>query len=170
MALVDKDDKAKGGPSPLAQGAVFLVLTLATAGVGWLAGDRLGQANRGEGADKETSAAPVPGAHGDDEESVEQEVVRAPNVRPIAAITTNLAEPSDTWVRAELALVFDGEPDPAVAEAVHQDILAYLRTLRLRQVDSPSGFQYLRADLEERARIRSEGAVTGVLVRTLLFE
>lgn len=85
-------------------------------------------------------------------------------------ITTNLAGPTGTWVRLELALVFEGETDLLLSQTIHQDILAYLRTVKIHQVEGASGFQHLRTDLEERARIRSEGKVTGILIRTLLFE
>ena len=67
-------------------------------------------------------------------------------------------------------LVFEGEPDPAMAAAIHQDLFAYLRTVKLRQVETASGLQHLRSDLAERASIRSEGAVKQILFRALLFE
>ena len=85
-------------------------------------------------------------------------------------ITTNLAGPTETWVRLELALVFAEKGDLVIAQTVQQDVLAYLRTVKFHQIDGPSGFQHLKSDIEERAAIRSEGKVKGVLIRTLLFE
>ena len=91
-------------------------------------------------------------------------------VLPIEPITTNLAAPSDIWVRMELSLVFNGAPDNAIAEQIQQDFLAFMRTVKLPQVEGASGFQHLKEDLEERARIRSGGRVKKILIKTLLFE
>jgi flagellar FliL protein len=45
-----------------------------------------------------------------------------------------------------------------------------MRTVKLPQVEGASGFQHLKEDLEERARIRSGGRVKKILIKTLLFE
>jgi len=37
-------------------------------------------------------------------------------------------------------------------------------------VEGPSGFINLKAELDERAAIRSDGKISKVLVRTILFE
>jgi flagellar FliL protein len=42
--------------------------------------------------------------------------------------------------------------------------------VKLAQVEGASGFQHLKADLEERAAVRSGGKVRKILIRTLLFE
>ena len=57
-----------------------------------------------------------------------------------------------------------------MAENIHQDLLAFRRTVKMHQVEGDSGYQHLRADLQERAAIRSGGKVKEVLVRALLFE
>lgn len=85
-------------------------------------------------------------------------------------ITTNLAAPDQTWVRAEFSLGVDGEADEAVIEQIQSDVLAYLRTVRLQSVSHPSGFQHMLVDIQDRAALRSEGAVKRVFVRALLFE
>lgn len=150
----------------MVQMLLLVGLTALTAGAGWFAGGYLQDRAGGEAA--EPAAAESGGHGGGNKEDGKPHGM--PGVLDIQAITTNLAEPSDVWVRAELSLVFDGMPDPAVAEAVHQDLFAYIRTVRLRQVETASGFQHFRSDLEERARIRSDGAVDKILFRALLFE
>ena len=85
-------------------------------------------------------------------------------------ITTNLSFPSDRWVRLEVALLFRDKPDEKNAEAIHQDILGYLRTVTLQQIEGPRGFQYLKEDLEERADLISEGRVARLLFRTFVIE
>lgn len=85
-------------------------------------------------------------------------------------ITTNLSFPTDRWIRLEVALLFKDKPDEKTAEAVHQNILAYLRTVTLQQIEGPRGFQYLKEDLEERADLISEGRVSRMLFRTFVIE
>ena len=51
-----------------------------------------------------------------------------------------------------------------------KDIMAYLRTVSLQQVEGPRGFQYLKDDLQERVDLRSEGRVSKVMFRTLVIE
>jgi len=94
-----------------------------------------------------------------------------PLVLDLPAITTNLAAPADTWFRMELSLQLDQpSSDPKLASTIQQDLLAFMRTVKLHQIEGASGFQHLKADLAERAAIRSDGHVKGVLVRTLIFE
>lgn len=45
-----------------------------------------------------------------------------------------------------------------------------MRTVKLDQIQSASGFRHLKSDLEERADIRSDGRIKRVLIKTFLFE
>jgi flagellar protein FliL len=102
----------------------------------------------------------------------------APPVQPstivdLPPIVTNLGAPQDTWVRLEGSIIFDPRtlPHPeAVAGRIGDDILAYLRTLSLRQLEGPIGLENIRQDLSERAAIRSEGKVRGFVIRTLVVQ
>jgi flagellar FliL protein len=88
-------------------------------------------------------------------------------------IVTNLGAPQDTWVRLEGSIIFDPRtlPHPdAVAGQIGDDILAYLRTVSLRQLEGPIGLENIRQDLNERAAIRSEGKVRGFVIRTLVVQ
>lgn len=163
MAAAEAEAAQTKGPSLVVQLAVFAALTSLAVGGGWLTGGMLD----GGKAAAEDAAAPAE-AHGDAHGAGE-----APGdlrVVPLATITTNLADPTELWVRLEAAVVFAEAPDTEMAERVHQDILAYLRTVKARQIEGPSGFQHLKTDLDERARLRSGGKVKQVLIRTLLFE
>ncbi|MGB3387257.1 MAG: flagellar basal body-associated FliL family protein [Pseudaminobacter sp.] len=151
------------GPSLPIQIAVLLGITAAAIGLGWFSGQYL---NSQAAADKAALAAQTPegaedGKHAPTERDTE--VLLPP-------ITTNLAAPTTTWVRLEASIVLDEPQEATLADEIHQDLLAYLRTVRLHQVEGASGFQHLKADLTERARIRSEGHVKQVLIRTLIFE
>jgi flagellar FliL protein len=85
-------------------------------------------------------------------------------------ILTNLAYPSTSWVRLEVALMFKDKPDPKIAEAVHQDIMLYMRTVTLQQIEGPRGFQYLKDDIQDRADQISEGKLSKILFRTFVVE
>jgi flagellar FliL protein len=95
------------------------------------------------------------------------------HMKQLAPVVTNLAEPRDTWIRLEASIVFEDEAvatDDVLAGRIAEDFLAYFRTISLAQVDGPSGMQHLREDLTDRARIRSDGRVSEVVVQTLVFQ
>lgn len=172
-AIAQQEGAPKKGPSLVIQLAVLLVLTLIAAGAGYFSGGMLKGETAQDGAAAQPEAghgAKKEGGHGEaaPEDAAAADLKRG--IYNLPAITTNLAAPTDTWIRVELAGVFDGQPDPTVADAVHQDILAYLRTVKLHQVEGASGFLHLKDDMDERARIRSEGKMTSVLIRTIVFE
>jgi len=162
MAIIDDSAPPKQGPSLVLQLALLAGLTVVAVGIGWGSGLYLTGGQSG-------SAAQDPAAQKASETTL-AEVQAAMGVVYLEPITTNMAGPSGTWVRLELALIFDGDADLMLAQTIHQDILSYMRTVKIHQVEGASGFQHLRSDLEERAVIRSEGKVKGILIRTLLFE
>jgi flagellar FliL protein len=88
-------------------------------------------------------------------------------------VVTNLAEPSDTWIRMETSIVFPNGalPDPHVTAAeIRQDILAYIRTMNVDQLEGPSALQHLREDLNERVAIRTSGLVRELIIETLVLQ
>lgn len=161
----DNDAKGKGKSGLIVTIAIVLVLSLIAAGGGWMLGGVLAP----QVAEPEEAAAVAEGgaehaAEGEDEIKVRENLV------PLEPITTNLSYPSDNWIRIEVSLVFSGVPDNVLADQIHQDILAYLRTVSLQQIEGPRGFQYLREDLRERVMLRSEGRVNDLLLRTFVIE
>ena len=94
-------------------------------------------------------------------------------VKPLDAVITNLASPSDTWIRLETAIVFKTKdienPDVAAAE-LRQDMLAYLRTISMGQLEGPSALQHLREDLNERAQLRTKGRVSELIIEALIIQ
>ena len=97
----------------------------------------------------------------------------ASTIVDLPPIVTNLGAPQDTWVRLEGSIIFDARtlahPD-AVAGQIGDDILAYLRTVSLRQLEGPIGLENIRQDLNERAAIRSDGKVRAFVIRTLVVQ
>lgn len=151
--------------------AAFAILTLVGAGGGWVVGTMIAPQIKAAEESRKAEEAKA-GGHGGGkaEEGLPHISTEANNVVQLEAITTNLAYPSENWIRLEVALLFKGAPDVALAEDIHQDILAYLRTVSLQQVQGPRGFQYLRDDIQERVDLRSEGRVSKVMFRTFVIE
>ena len=167
----NKEGEGKKKSGLMALAIPLVVLTLVGGGGGWAIGTMLSP--QVKQAKEAAAAAEAPAAaHGEakKEEGLPHVSTEANGVVALEPITTNLAYPSENWIRVEVALMFNGPPDVKVAEDVHQDILAYLRTVSLQQVEGPRGFQYLKDDLQERVDLRSEGRVSKVMFRTLVIE
>jgi flagellar protein FliL len=91
----------------------------------------------------------------------------------LPTIVTNLGAPQDTWVRLEASLLFDPKVAPhpeALGAQIAEDILAFLRTTTLSQIQGAAGLQYLRQDLNDRVATRSSGAVKQLMIRTLVVQ
>lgn len=148
------------------------VLTLVGAGGGWVVGGMI--APKDPLADQKKAEAEAAAKEGEKGKGGEKGLphisTEANGVVLLEPITTNLAYPSDSWVRLEVALAFNGPPEVAMAESIHQDILAYMRTISLQQIEGPRGFQYLRDDIQERANLRSQGKVAKILLRSFVIE
>ena len=99
--------------------------------------------------------------------------VEPSTIYDLPPIVTNLGAPQDTWIRLEASMVFDPKilPHPeAVAGKIGEDILAYVRTVTLKQLEGPIGLQAIREDLNDRAATRSEGKVRELVLRTLVVQ
>lgn len=160
--------------SPILTIAAIAVVTLIGAGAGWVLGGMIAPKDPAAEAQKAEAASAHPAAGGEHGEKKEEGLPHistpAAGVVQLEPITTNLAYPSDNWVRLEVALAFNGPPELALAEQIHQDILAYMRTVSLQQIEGPRGFQYLKDDLQERVDLRSQGKVSKVMLRTFVIE
>ncbi|MFD1744833.1 flagellar basal body-associated FliL family protein [Rhizobium helianthi] len=172
-------DEAEGSEpkkkaSPIATIAGIAVVTLIGAGGGWVLGGMVAPKDPNAEANKAQAAAAQPEAAGEKggkkEEGLPHISTPAAGVVQLEPITTNLAYPSDNWVRLEVALAFNGPPELVLAEQIHQDIMAYMRTVSLQQIEGPRGFQYLKDDLQERVDQRSQGKVSKVMLRTFVIE
>lgn len=177
-------EKKKKGGGLVVTIVIVLVLTLLAAGGGWFLGSTLSgkfitQEKKDEIAKKAADAAAAAASEGGGgkkeakkpgEDTVPHLANEANGVVMLEPITSNLAYPSQSWVRLEVALLFDGKPDEKIAEEVHQDIMAYIRTVSLQQIQATRGFEYLRDDIKERAAVRSEGRVKDVMFRTFIIQ
>jgi flagellar FliL protein len=142
------------------------VLTLLGAGGGWALGKVVAPDIKGAAEAEARTAEEQKAA----EAGLPRISTEANNIVQLEPITSNLAYPSENWIRLEVALLFNGPPDVKVAEDIHQEILAYIRTVSLQQIEGPRGFQYLRDDIQERVDLRSQGRVSKVMFRTFVIE
>lgn len=173
MSLTTIEPAAPKKPSIIVTAGAIAVLSLLGIGGGWFVGQALlvpsmpsvtpPPVHVPEAAAGENKAAAAPaGEHG--------AAGAAPSLLALDPIVTNLGYPNENWIRLELALQFTGPGDTALAQDLHQEILTYLRTVSLQQLQGPRGFQYLRDDLREIVDLRSKGRVSKVLFRTFVIE
>jgi flagellar protein FliL len=95
------------------------------------------------------------------------------SLKAVAPVVTNLASSENDWIRLEASIVFKSSiqvnPDLMAAET-RQDLLAYLRTVSIAQIQGPSGLLHLRDDLNERVRLRSKGNIQELIVESLVIQ
>ncbi len=164
-ASTDGPTKAGKPRESIVQAIVaFAVLTLVAAGSGTLLGFHL--VGSLENALKSKAAeSPPPIA--------EPRYATGTSVHAISPVVANLASPEDVWVRLESSIIVADEevPNPDVlAGEIAEDILAYLRTLSLEQIEGPSGLLHLHEDLNDRVAIRSDGRVRELVIETLVVQ
>jgi flagellar FliL protein len=170
MADQDQNGESKKKPSPVITAAIVASLSILAGGGGWFVGNMVAPAP----AEPEVAATEPAGGEHEAPKGEEGDLPRlateANGIVALEPFTSNLAYPADNLVRMEISLAFKGQPDPALAEEIHQDIMTYMRTVSLQQIQGPRGFQYLRDDLIERVDLRSEGRVTNLMFRTFVIE
>ena len=91
----------------------------------------------------------------------------------IPPVVTNLASPRDLWVRIEGAVVFEGKTLPrgdVLAAEISADLLAFLRTETLDQIQGVAGLEHLRADIDERVQTRSGGVVKKFIIKAFVVQ
>jgi Flagellar basal body-associated protein FliL len=114
----------------------------------------------------------APDAHGGKaKEGSAEMIVSGP--RELPPIVTNLAAPEGTWIRLECAILFDnldGKTADILQKEIPADIMTYLRTLSLPQIQGGLGLQHLREDLNERVAARSQGKVKEIIVYTMVVQ
>ncbi|OJF94286.1 flagellar basal body-associated FliL family protein [Pararhizobium antarcticum] len=169
-------DEIEGGkpaakkPSPIVTIAAIGVLTLLAGGGGWMLGGMIAPPPENAAAAAVEPAGEEDGGKKKKDEGLPRVATEANGIVQLEAITTNLAYPSENWIRLEVALQFNGAPDVTLSEQIHQDIAGYLKTVSLQQIQGPRGFQYLKDDIQERVDLRSEGRVTNVIFRTFVIQ
>lgn len=164
---------------------VVLLLTLVGAGVGFAAGMLLQAEPQAEtaadaaaGDDDAKKAASggegqEAGAAGSEDAAVEQANLKGGRIIPLPDILTTLAEPKGKWIRLEGSIMAAAETESspeALAERSGEQIMGYLRTVHLPQIEGPSGLLGLRDDLNETIKVLSDGEVQAILIHGIVIE
>ena len=93
---------------------------------------------------------------------------------PLETIVVNLAGPDNRWLRFEGVVVFTGsaakENSASLPKYIMDDLVGFLRRTTLSQLDTAAGLEFLRDDMEELVRLRSNGRANTVLIKTLVVE
>jgi flagellar FliL protein len=149
-------------PSMLAMVAELVILTCFAIGAGGLFGMQMLGGNDA-GAPKHEAAAA---------KTQKGKYSEGSNLKALPVIVTNLAGAKGTWIRIEASFVLDADAPNAnaLAASISEDIVAYLRTVPVDQLEGPSGFLHLREDLNDRARIRSGGKIRELVIQGLVLE
>ncbi len=94
-------------------------------------------------------------------------------VHDLPPIITNLKAPYDTWIRLEASIIFDPKAvksPEATAAIMADDILAYLGTVTLDQLQGPLGLIAFRQEIADRVAARSNRQINEVVLRTLVVQ
>lgn len=108
--------------------------------------------------------------HGNDKDAKDPKKQQGPRLVSLPNMVTNLAFPEKVWIRIEASAVIEGDNADKLSAQVAEDIVAYLRTVTLEQIQGGSGYQYLREDLNERVRVRGQGKVRDFVLQSFIVE
>lgn len=129
-----------------------------------------GVSAEGHGAAKEGDGETSPDEETESAETIDPHSLRVVMFPPVL---TTLTEPKGKWIRLEGSILITSdaeEPPEVLAERSGEQILTYLRSLRLDQLEGPASILGLREDLTEMLRVLSNGQVKGILINGLVVE
>lgn len=90
----------------------------------------------------------------------------------IPSIIVDMAAEPKTRVRLDISIIaVHGTPDAtSLKSEVREDVIAFIKGLSVLDIQGARGFQHLREQLDDRARIRGRGAILGLLIGGLVLE
>jgi flagellar protein FliL len=94
-------------------------------------------------------------------------------VEPLTPVITNVANPKSVWIRLEGSIIVKSgsEVSPKVLSAqAGQQVMAYLRSIDLKQVEGSSGLFHVKEDLNEIMQSFSGGEVRQILISGFIVE
>ncbi|MCL4765801.1 MAG: flagellar basal body-associated FliL family protein [Hyphomicrobiaceae bacterium] len=157
-------DRQASRASPAGSAVAVLMVSVVAAAAGWGFGLPRAVVEDARRKDDAAEVQPAKAAAG---------LAGSAAIRTLPPIVTGLAGPERAWVRIEASIVLDDgqEGDDALLTAlISQDIVAFLQTVSMAEVEGARGFQHLREDLGERARVRSGGRVRDLVIHTFVVE
>lgn len=87
-------------------------------------------------------------------------------------IVTSIGPNDKPKMRLEASMIVNknGASSQVLKKEVAEDIIAFLKSVTMADISGSRGFQNLREDLDDRARIRGRGMVFGLLISGFVFE
>lgn len=161
MAAQEKDAAKKGGGLIIALAVLTLIAGAGGGGLGYMLAGTVKEVVTAKAKAEPPPNEEPPLAYSGDL-----------SLKELKPVVVNLAG-SSSFARIEAALIFKNgtlpNPDVTAAE-IREDMMAYMRTLSLAQLDGPSALQHLREDLNERAGTRSDGKVIELVLQSLVVQ
>ncbi|WKW50679.1 flagellar basal body-associated FliL family protein [Rhodomicrobium lacus] len=101
-----------------------------------------------------------------------QTVIARSEVKVLPPIIANLANGSNLSIRLEAAVVL--KPDVAeaaeISARISDDLVTFLKTVSIREIEGPTGFQLLKNDLKSRASRIGDGKTLDLLILTFVVQ
>lgn len=90
----------------------------------------------------------------------------------ISSIIADLETAPRMRVRLDISIIVahGTQETTTLKDEVKEDVIAYLKGLTLSDFQGVRGFQNLREQLDDRARVRGRGAILGLLIGGLVLE
>ena len=87
-------------------------------------------------------------------------------------IVTSVGPDAKTKMRLEASMIVKKEAatSPTLKREMAEDIVTFLNGVTLEDISGSRGFQNLREDLDDRAKIRGRGTVLGLLISGFVVE
>nr|WP_321462021.1 flagellar basal body-associated FliL family protein [uncultured Cohaesibacter sp.] len=164
VVMSDGTISARSGRSNVSLFVMLLVMTLMAAAIGAFVGMHLVNQTR-HIVLEEKRAQETPPVHA---------LYDAPSqILAIKPIIVNLAGAEKAFVRIQGSIVFREEAmeqSKFLVSQIESDIAAYLRTLKVSDLEGATGLQNLREDLNQRSKIRAEGSVREFILETMVIQ
>ena len=164
VVIPDGGAPARSGKSDMSLFVTILIMTLLASGIGALVGMQLVSQTR-HMVLEEKREKDVPPVHALYEEPS--------SIVALKPIIVNLAGVEKAFVRVQGSVVFRKdamEQSQILTSQIESDIAAYLRTLKVSDLEGATGLQNLREDLDQRARVRAEGNVREFILETMVIQ
>lgn len=90
----------------------------------------------------------------------------------LAPIIADIDQDHPTKVRVELSVIAaHGTSNTGTLQSeLREDVIAFMKGLKVKDIEGARGFQNLKEQLDDRAKIRGRGTVLGLLVSGLVVE
>ncbi|MFM9940472.1 MAG: flagellar basal body-associated FliL family protein [Hyphomicrobiaceae bacterium] len=122
-------------------------------------------------AQSDPASGPAPADNEKDQKRAKSEP--GEHILPLDPIIVNLSGANRVWLRLEGAVALSAPMEKERVKLVGditEDLVGYLRGTSLAQLETANGLEFLREDMTELVRLRSNGRASRFLIRALVVE